>query len=152
VRHATSSAFKRIKVGKVVKSRCYSSEPHDLSAAWAQRRPWRAFSRVFVAHVTKRSFGRDVAQFRFIGRYIGNHCCWAVAGKLIFGNTGFLERQRLGYEKRPPKRAWQRSLHLRASASGDNLRRCASKLGVSRSCHDTTFGSDARPNSKGRLA
>jgi|SRR6516162_1883683 len=38
VRHATSSAFKNIQVGQVVKSRCYSNEPHDLSAAWAKRR------------------------------------------------------------------------------------------------------------------
>ena len=48
--HATSAAFKRIKVGQVAKSRRYSSEPHDLSAAWANRRPWRVFICLFVAH------------------------------------------------------------------------------------------------------
>src|SRR6516225_11115940 len=40
VRHATSSAFKDIKVGQVPKSRGCSSEPHKLSAAWAERRLW----------------------------------------------------------------------------------------------------------------
>jgi hypothetical protein len=50
VRHATSSAFKRIKVGKVAKSRRHSREPHDLSAAWAKRGPWRVFVRAFVTH------------------------------------------------------------------------------------------------------
>ena len=30
VPHATTSAFKNIKIGQVVKSNCYSSEPHDL--------------------------------------------------------------------------------------------------------------------------
>jgi hypothetical protein len=30
VPHATTSAFKSIKIGQVVKSNCYSSEPHDL--------------------------------------------------------------------------------------------------------------------------
>jgi hypothetical protein len=43
VRHATCSAFKAVKVGQVAKSRRYSSEPHDLSAAWAKRLPWRLF-------------------------------------------------------------------------------------------------------------
>jgi hypothetical protein len=32
MRHATSLAFKSIKVGQVAKSRRYSSEPHDLRA------------------------------------------------------------------------------------------------------------------------
>ena len=50
VRHTTSSTFKRIKVGQVAKSRCYSSEPHDLSAARAMRRPGRVFTRGFVTH------------------------------------------------------------------------------------------------------
>jgi len=35
MRHATSTAFKDMKVGQVVKSRRYASEPHDLRAAWA---------------------------------------------------------------------------------------------------------------------
>jgi hypothetical protein len=39
VRHAANSAFKNIQVGQVVKSRRQPSEPHDLSAAWATRRP-----------------------------------------------------------------------------------------------------------------
>lgn len=39
VRHAANSAFKNIQVGQVVKSRRQSNEPHDLSAAWATRRP-----------------------------------------------------------------------------------------------------------------
>ena len=39
VRQATSSTFKGIKVGQVLKSRRYSNEPHDLSAAWAKRPP-----------------------------------------------------------------------------------------------------------------
>jgi len=50
VRQATSSAFKGIKVGQVPKPRRCSSEPHSLRAAWAKRRPWRVFTRVFVAH------------------------------------------------------------------------------------------------------
>ena len=33
VPHATTLAFKNIKIGQVVKSNCYSSEPHDLRAA-----------------------------------------------------------------------------------------------------------------------
>jgi hypothetical protein len=45
VRHTASSAFKGVKVGQVAKSRRYSSEPHDLSAAWAIRRLW-----ALVAH------------------------------------------------------------------------------------------------------
>jgi len=49
VRHATGSAFKGVKVGQVAKSRRYSSEPHDLSAALAKWRRWRVI-RVFVAH------------------------------------------------------------------------------------------------------
>src|SRR6516225_8491320 len=50
VPYATSAAFKRIEGGQVAKSRRYSSEPHDLSAAWANRRPWRVFICLFVAH------------------------------------------------------------------------------------------------------
>jgi len=53
VRHATRSAFKDIKVGQVPKSRRCSSERHKLSAAWAMRRPWRVFTRVFVVHGRK---------------------------------------------------------------------------------------------------
>jgi hypothetical protein len=45
VRDAASSALKRVKVGQVVKSRRYSSEPHYLSAAWTMRRLW-----ALVAH------------------------------------------------------------------------------------------------------
>jgi len=30
VRHTTSSAFKRVKAGQVLKSRRHSREPHDL--------------------------------------------------------------------------------------------------------------------------
>jgi hypothetical protein len=33
MRHAASAAFKGVKVGQVVKSRRYPSEPHDLRAA-----------------------------------------------------------------------------------------------------------------------
>jgi hypothetical protein len=44
-----------IKVGQVPKSRGCSSEPHDLRAAWAKRRPWHGFTRVFVAHDRERS-------------------------------------------------------------------------------------------------
>jgi hypothetical protein len=40
--HATRSAFKRIKVGQVAKSRLCLSEPHGLSAAWAKRWLWGA--------------------------------------------------------------------------------------------------------------
>ena len=50
MRHATSSAFKGVKVGQVAKSRCYSSEPHDPSAGWAMWRCWRAFIGEFVGH------------------------------------------------------------------------------------------------------
>jgi hypothetical protein len=49
VRHAASSAFKDITDIKVLKSR-RSSEWHNSSAAWATRRPWCVFSRMFVAH------------------------------------------------------------------------------------------------------
>ena len=49
VRHAASSAFKDIMDIKVLKTR-RSSERHNSSAAWAMRRPWRVFSRMFVAH------------------------------------------------------------------------------------------------------
>ena len=64
VRHATSSTFKDIKVGQAPKSRRCSSEPHNLSAAWADRRPWRVFTRVFVAHGRKRSLNRNVVRSR----------------------------------------------------------------------------------------
>jgi hypothetical protein len=47
VRHVTSSAFKDVEIGQVVKPLCYSTEPHDLSAAWAPRRLW-----ALVAHGT----------------------------------------------------------------------------------------------------
>jgi hypothetical protein len=57
VRHATSSAFKDIMDIKVPKSR-RSGEPHNASAAWATRRPWRVFTRMFVAHGRKRSLNR----------------------------------------------------------------------------------------------
>ena len=64
VRHAANSTFKDIKVGQVPKSRRYSSEPHNFSAAWAKRRPWRFFIRVFVAHGRKRSLNRNVVRSR----------------------------------------------------------------------------------------
>ena len=57
VRHATSSAFKDILDIKVTKSR-RSGEPHNSSAAWATLRPWRVFTRMFVAHGRKRSLNR----------------------------------------------------------------------------------------------
>ena len=62
VRHTTSSTFKNIKVGQLPKSRRCSSEPHNLSAAWADRRPWRIFTRVFVAHGRRRSLNRNVVR------------------------------------------------------------------------------------------
>src|SRR5262249_14929069 len=49
VRHATRSAFKDIIDIKVLKSR-RPTERHNSSAAWAMRRPWRVFTRMFVAH------------------------------------------------------------------------------------------------------
>jgi hypothetical protein len=49
VRDPTSSAFKRIKIGKVAKARRYSSEPHPLSTAQAKWRIWRAFIGVVIA-------------------------------------------------------------------------------------------------------
>jgi hypothetical protein len=52
VRHATRSASKDIIDIKVPKSR-RSNEPHNSTAAWATRRPWRVFTRMFVAHVTR---------------------------------------------------------------------------------------------------
>jgi len=64
VQHATSSTFKDMKVGQVPKSRRCASEPHNLSAAWANRRPWRIFTRVFVAHGRKRPLNRNVVQSR----------------------------------------------------------------------------------------
>jgi len=64
VRHTTSSAFKAVKIGQIAKSRRYSNEPHDLSARWAMRRPWRVFARVFVAHGRKRSLNRNVLRSR----------------------------------------------------------------------------------------
>ena len=48
MRPATSSAFEDIKIGQLAKSRCYSRQPHDLSAAGAKRRCWRALIRAFV--------------------------------------------------------------------------------------------------------
>jgi hypothetical protein len=57
VRHATSSAFKDILDIKVAKSR-RSDEPHNSSAAWATRRPWRVYTRMFVAHGRQRSLNR----------------------------------------------------------------------------------------------
>jgi hypothetical protein len=42
---------------KVPKSR-RSGEPHNSSAAWATRRPWRVVTRIFVAHGRKRSLNR----------------------------------------------------------------------------------------------
>jgi hypothetical protein len=60
VRHATSLAFKGVKVGQVAKSRRHSREPHDLSAAWAKRRFWRAFIRKFVGH-GQRSFRAEIS-------------------------------------------------------------------------------------------
>ena len=63
VRHATSAAFKRVKIGQIVESRRYSSEPHDLSAAWAMRRLW-----ALVAH--------DIGP---LGRKGPRHPRWAVA-------------------------------------------------------------------------
>src|SRR5262249_39053926 len=50
VRNATTATFKLIKVGQLIKSGSYSSEPHSLSAAWAMRRFWRALSRAFGGH------------------------------------------------------------------------------------------------------
>jgi hypothetical protein len=50
LRHATTVAFKRIKVGQVVKARCYPIEPHGLSAACAKRRLWRALIGAFALH------------------------------------------------------------------------------------------------------
>jgi hypothetical protein len=50
LRHATSSAFKDIKVEQVARARFYTSEPHSLTAAWAKRRLWCVIIRVFVAH------------------------------------------------------------------------------------------------------
>jgi hypothetical protein len=58
----TRAAVKDIKIGKIPTSRCCSSETHDLSAAWAKRRPWRIFYRVFVAHGRERSSSRNVAR------------------------------------------------------------------------------------------
>jgi hypothetical protein len=60
VRHAAISAFEDIKVGQVPKSRRCSNEPHDLSAAWAKRRPWLMFNGVFIAHDRERSLNDDV--------------------------------------------------------------------------------------------
>ena len=57
LRHATSSAFKDIIDIKVLKSR-RSSERHNSSAAWATWRPWRVFTRMFVAHGGQRSLNR----------------------------------------------------------------------------------------------
>ena len=62
VRHAASSTFKDIKDGQAPKSQRCSSEPHNLSAAWANRRAWRIFTRVFVAHGSKRSLNRNVVR------------------------------------------------------------------------------------------
>jgi hypothetical protein len=56
-RRATRSAFKDIMDIKVLKTRC-SSERHNSSATWATRRPWRVFTRMFVAHGRQRSLNR----------------------------------------------------------------------------------------------
>jgi len=57
VRHTTRSAFKDIIDRNLLKSR-RSTERHNLSAAWAMRRPWRVFTRMFVAHGRQRSLNR----------------------------------------------------------------------------------------------
>ena len=50
MRNTASPAFKDIKVGQVSKSRRCSSVPHNLSAAWAERRPWHILNRALVTH------------------------------------------------------------------------------------------------------
>jgi hypothetical protein len=40
----------RHKIGQIAKSRRCSSEPHNLSAAWAEWRPWHVLNRAFVMH------------------------------------------------------------------------------------------------------
>src|SRR5262249_37236700 len=64
VPYATSSTFKYIKLGPLPKSRPYSSEPHNFSAACATRRYWREFIRVFVVHGRKRFLNRNVVRSR----------------------------------------------------------------------------------------
>jgi hypothetical protein len=66
VRHATRSAFKDILNIKVPESR-RSGEPHNLSAAWATRRLWRVFTRMFVAHDRKRSLNLGLARAGNLG-------------------------------------------------------------------------------------
>ena len=39
-----------VKIGQVFKPRSYFSSSHDLSAAWAKRRFWRALIGAFVGH------------------------------------------------------------------------------------------------------
>jgi hypothetical protein len=51
VRHATSSTFKDIKVGQAPKSQRRSSEPHNLSAAWAWPVVMPGSRRYIDAHV-----------------------------------------------------------------------------------------------------
>jgi hypothetical protein len=50
VRQTTSATFIGITIRQVFKSPGRSSEPHSFRAAWAKRRPWRVFTRVFVTH------------------------------------------------------------------------------------------------------
>jgi len=50
MRHAAKSALENVKLGEVVKSPRYSSEPHDLSASRAKRWPYRVSAKVFVTH------------------------------------------------------------------------------------------------------
>jgi hypothetical protein len=80
--HATSSAFKSIKVEQVAKSRRYSSEPDGLSAAWAKRRLWGAGHHVqaipqLVSGVTKSriacSLQHALASWPFAPRYLASN-------------------------------------------------------------------------------
>src|SRR5262249_57870548 len=48
-----------------------SSERHNSSAAWATRRPWRVFIRMFVAHGRQRSLNRKCPPTHEPGMYSG---------------------------------------------------------------------------------
>jgi hypothetical protein len=50
MRHVAGPALENVKLGEVVKSPRYSSEPHYLSASRAKRRLYCVFTRAFVAH------------------------------------------------------------------------------------------------------
>jgi hypothetical protein len=60
MRHTAKSALENVKLGEVVESPGYASEPHDLSASRAKRWPYRVSAKAFVTHGQSSHLGCDV--------------------------------------------------------------------------------------------